>query len=236
MSTRGGGRGAGRGVGRGRSRGASVTDTRRPGDPAQGPPQTGQQQVGRGRGRAAPQIQPQKQQPPSLSEPAVTETTEKVAQMTLQEGTQTKAEGRPQPERKKTWGTRAEEELMTKPMHIDDKKGTTGAPVSLATNHIMLKSRHGKAIYQYHVEYNPPVDSRFLRRILLKQHKETILGNVFSFDGMILHLPHRLHDQVTELVSKSKEGENYRITVKLTNELSANSPVCLQLFNVLFRR
>ena len=248
MSTRGGGRGVGRGVGRGRSRGAGAPDTRRPGEASKGQqPQQQQQQVGRGRGRASAQIQQQKPPAPPIEQvTSVEEATKKVSQMTVKEPApvQTKpqqeqrdapAKGERPPPRGRA-GPETDDQVSTKPQHIDDKRGTSGNPVNLTTNHIALKSRTGKAIYQYYVDFNPPVDGRGLRRFLLKSHKETVLGNVFSFDGMILYLPHRLHNQVTELVSQSKDGDNYKVTIKLTNELSANSPVCLQLFNLLFRR
>ncbi len=242
MSTRGGGRGVGRGVGRGRSRGTGVTDTRRPGDAGKGEPSTQQQQVGRGRGRASAQIQ-QKQSPPTEMVPSVEETTKQVAKMSVKEQPpQKRAPGTgPPPPRdrdqsRRRLGPESDDQLTTKPQHIDDKRGVTGHPVNLATNHIALINRPGKAIYQYVVDFNPPVEGRALRRFLLKVHKETVLGNVFSFDGSMLFLPHRLPEQVNELLSQSKDGDNYKVTIKLTNELSASSPVCLQLFNVLFRR
>lgn len=235
MSTRGGGRGVGRGVGRGRSRGAGVQDTRRPGQTTQptDPGAQQQQQVGRGRGRASAQIQkptPQQTQPPP--EKTVEDAAKKMEQLVVKD----------QPDRKQDGGRRerpnasADEQMSTKPQHIDDKRGTSGNQIALSTNHIALSTRTGHAIYQYCVDFSPPVDGRSLRRFLLKVHKETVIGNVFSFDGTILYLPRRLPDPTTELLSQSKDGDNYKVTIKLTNELSSNSPVCLQLFNVLFKR
>ena len=242
MSTRGGGRGVGRGVGRGRSRGAVGTETRRPGETTQGQPRSQQPQVGRGRGRASAQIQ-QKTSPPTEVVPSVEQTTKQVAKMSVKEPSplQTKQKNVPPPtgpprQQTRRLGPEADDQVNTKPQHIDDKRGSTGNAVQLSTNHVALISRPGKAIYQYCVDFNPPVDGRALRRFLLKVHKEALLGNVFSFDGTILFLPHRLPDQITELLSQSKDGDNYKVSIKLTNELSANSPVCLQLFNVLFRR
>ena len=223
----------GRGVGRGRSRGAGPTDTRRPGDVTQATPTTQtQQQVGRGRGRASAQAQ-QKPPPVQVAPPTVDETAQKVAKMTV---TEPQPSTKPPQRSQRRAGPEADDQMSTKPQHVDDKRGTSGNPVNLMTNHIALSSRTGHAIYQYYVDFNPPVDGRSLRRFLLKVHRESLLGNVFSFDGMVLYLPHKLPDTVTELVSQSKDGDNYRVTIKLTNELSANSPVCLQLFNVLFRR
>ncbi len=236
MSTRGGGRGVGRGVGRGRSRGAGATDTRRPGDVTQATPTSQpQQQVGRGRGRASAQAQ-QKPPPVQVAPPTVEATTQQVAKMTVKEPAPPQPSTGPPPRAQRRAGPQDDDQMSTKPQHVDDKRGNTGNPVNLMTNHIALSSRTGHAIYQYYVDFNPPVEGRSLRRFLLKVHRESLLGNVFSFDGMVLYLPHKLPDTITEVVSQSKDGDNYRVTIKLTNELSANSPVCLQLFNVLFRR
>lgn len=229
MSTRGGGRG--RGVGRGRSRGGGPLETRRPGEqPKGGTPSEAQPQVGRGRGRAAAQIQ---QKPPSPT----SEMAPQMQKMSLDD----KGAGA----RTKTGPTRADRpsrreipmsEPHTRPEHITDKRGAAGHEVDLITNYVVLKNRPGKAIYQYNVSYSPPVDSKGLRIALLRDHEESLIGKIRAFDGMILYLPHRLPNDTTEVVSKTKSDDTVKLTIKLTNELSANSPVCLQLFNVLFRR
>lgn len=232
MSTRGGG-GRGRGVGRGRSRGGGGVDSRRPGDTAprgvvQGEPQ---QQVGRGRGRASAQIQQLKQpSPPTQKSSEAAPLEKQMKQMTLIEGA-SKGSGGPS-----RAVFKSDDETRSRPEHITDKKGTHGNPTPMMTNYVVLRNRPGHAIYQYNVSYNPPVDSKSLRIHLLRQHEDTIIGKIRAFDGMVLYLPHRLRKDPEEVISKTKEGDVVHLTIKLTNELSANSPVCLQLFNVLFRR
>ena len=230
MSTRGT---RGRGVGRGRSRGHGGMDTRRPGEPPRGIPTEGQQQVGRGRGRAAAQIQQKQQSPPTEAKATPQPPTEKMQQMSLQQ-TQGEAGRRERPSQRR--GEISYEEPHTRPEHITDKRGTYGTQVPIIANYVVLKNRPGNAIYQYNVSYNPPVDSKGLRISLFGQQIEALNARVRAFDGMVLYLPHRLPNDVTEVISQTRDGENIHVTVKLTNELSANSPVCLQLFNVLFRR
>uniref|UniRef100_A0A8C1NKG0 Piwi-like RNA-mediated gene silencing 1 n=1 Tax=Cyprinus carpio TaxID=7962 RepID=A0A8C1NKG0_CYPCA len=98
-----------------------------------------------------------------------------------------------------------------------------------------LLSRPLWALYQYHVDYKPPMESRRLRSALLFQHEET-LGKAHTFDGAILFLPNKLHNTETVLCSETRNGEKVEITVTLTNELPPSSPVCLQFYNILFRR
>ncbi|TNN69054.1 Piwi-like protein 1 [Liparis tanakae] len=90
-------------------------------------------------------------------------------------------------------------------------------------------------LYQYHVDFNPPMEARRLRYALLYQHEE-VLGSARSFDGAMLFLPLKLPDKETVLLSETKNGEKVRITVTLTNELPPTSPVCIQFYNIIFRR
>jgi aubergine-like protein len=50
-------------------------------------------------------------------------------------------------------------------------------------------------MYQYHVDFNPPVENKKMKSALLMSHRE-LIGDVRAFDGMILYLPHRLPQNV----------------------------------------
>lgn len=73
--------------------------------------------------------------------------------------------------------------------------GTSGSPIRLTANFFRIVSRPQWVLYQYHVDYNPPMESRRLRSALLFQHEE-VLGSARSFDGALLFLPNRLHSKV----------------------------------------
>ncbi|XP_026877877.2 piwi-like protein 1 isoform X1 [Electrophorus electricus] len=120
--------------------------------------------------------------------------------------------------------------------HVKESKtGTSGFPIELRANFMRLLSRPQWALYQYHVDFNPPMESRRLRSALLFQHEQT-LGKARCFDGAILFLPHRLHYTEMVLCSETRHGEKVQITVTLTSELPPSSPVCLQFYNIIFRR
>uniref|UniRef100_A0AAR2IN77 Piwi-like protein 1 n=1 Tax=Pygocentrus nattereri TaxID=42514 RepID=A0AAR2IN77_PYGNA len=119
--------------------------------------------------------------------------------------------------------------------HVKESKtGVSGSSIELRANFMRLLSRPQWALYQYHVDFKPPMESRRLRSALLFQHDET-LGKARTFDGALLFLPHRLHN-TTVLCSETRQGERVQITVTLTNELPPSSPVCLQFYNIIFRR
>ncbi|KAM3867907.1 piwi-like protein 1 [Diretmus argenteus] len=115
------------------------------------------------------------------------------------------------------------------------KSGASGSAIQLSANYFRIISRPEWVLYQYHVDYKPPMESRRLRSALLFHHDEA-LGSARSFDGAILFLPHKLHNKETVLLSETRHGEEVQITVTLTNELPPTSPVCLQFYNVILRR
>eukprot|EP00064_Thunnus_orientalis_P007810 superscaffoldBa00000888_g7832 len=117
----------------------------------------------------------------------------------------------------------------------ESKSGTTGSAIQLSANFFRILSRPQWVLYQYHVDFKPPMESRRLRSALLFQHEEA-LGSARSFDGALLFLPHRLHSKETVLHSETRNGEKVQITVTLTNELPPTSPVCIQFYNIIFRR
>ena len=127
-------------------------------------------------------------------------------------------------------------ETRTRPPNLKDKAGHSGQVMEVITNHCLLRSVPGHSIYQYNVSYKPPIESKSLRISLLSQHTTMPSLRVRVFDGMILYLPVPLDEDPKRLMSEAKDGTPVEIIVKLTNKVSANSPTCLQLLNILFRR
>ncbi|XP_030415680.1 piwi-like protein 4 isoform X3 [Gopherus evgoodei] len=124
-------------------------------------------------------------------------------------------------------------ETMT---HVKDcKTGFSGIPVKVVTNLYSLGLPKEWQLYQYHVTFNPELESRRLRLALLYSHTE-LLGKAKAFDGAILFLSQKLENQVTELVSVTKRGETVNITITLTNQLVSSSPVCIQFFNIILKK
>uniref|UniRef100_A0A8C5BEE2 Piwi like RNA-mediated silencing 1 n=1 Tax=Gadus morhua TaxID=8049 RepID=A0A8C5BEE2_GADMO len=116
------------------------------------------------------------------------------------------------------------------------KSGNSGRSIALRANFFAITARPQWVLYQYHVDYQPPMEARRLRSALLYHHND-LLGTARSFDGAILFLPHKLPNKVRTVVhSETRHGEKVQIKITLTNELPPSSPVCLQFYNILFRR
>ncbi|XP_074839581.1 piwi-like protein 4 [Carettochelys insculpta] len=120
--------------------------------------------------------------------------------------------------------------------HVKDcKTGSCGIPVKVVTNLYSLGLPREWQLYQYHVTFCPELESKRLRFALLYSHAE-LLGKAKAFDGTILFLSRKLENQVTELSSVTKRGETVNITITLTNQLASSSPVCIQFFNIVFKK
>ena len=78
--------------------------------------------------------------------------------------------------------------------------GAHGAPVKLISNYYKLNSKPGSQLYQYHVEFNPPQDSRRLREGLVGSHAH--LFPIYLFDGVQLFTPTLLMDKVNPILTK----------------------------------
>ena len=64
-----------------------------------------------------------------------------------------------------------------------------------------------------------------------------LLGRPRAFDGMILFMPKKLPETVTKVITHRKSDNSpVEITITLTNEIPENSPLGLQVYNVIFRR
>ncbi|KAM5224610.1 piwi-like protein 4 isoform 2-T2 [Hipposideros larvatus] len=120
--------------------------------------------------------------------------------------------------------------------HVRDcKTGSSGIPVKLVTNLFGLDLPQDWQLYQYHVTYTPNLESRRMRISLLYSHSE-LSNKAKAFDGVILFLSQKLEEKVTELSSETQRGETVKMTITLTRELPASSPMCIQVFSIILRK
>ncbi|XP_076969347.1 piwi-like protein 4 isoform X2 [Tamandua tetradactyla] len=120
--------------------------------------------------------------------------------------------------------------------HVRDcKTGSSGIPVKLVTNLFNLDLPQDWQLYQYHVTFVPDLASRRLRITLLYSHSE-LSNKAKAFDGVMLFLSQKLEEKVTELSRETHRGETVKIIITLIRELPKTSPVCIQVFNIIFKK
>jgi len=73
--------------------------------------------------------------------------------------------------------------------------GTDGRQITLRTNVFPVRLPQQYCLYQYHVDFNPPVPNPGARKSMIADSKE-MFGNIYMFDGMVLFLQIRLENEV----------------------------------------
>lgn len=125
---------------------------------------------------------------------------------------------------------------LTKPLTCTDKKGKDGIPVSLMANYFEAVSKPDWLLYQYHVDFNPAVDSKRMRQALLHNHNNLFPDNK-AFDGSTLYSLTKLPNEITDVVSvRTTDNTPINIRIKRVCEVVPTSPQFVQLFNIVFRR
>ncbi|XP_022162768.1 piwi-like protein Ago3 [Myzus persicae] len=110
------------------------------------------------------------------------------------------------------------------------KKSTTYQMTQLSSNYIGIKLQEDKGMYEYRVDFNPPIDDKSARVFLINEHKDLLPVRIF--DGTLLYVPKMLPQNVTTLVGQLRdESVTLTITYKCKNTLSE----CMHFYNVFLR-
>lgn len=124
--------------------------------------------------------------------------------------------------------------VRTKPESLNTKRGTLGTPVTLQANYFRLLTAPQWHLYQHRVDFAPDIENAIVRKGLIGVHKTSLGG--YLFDGTMLFLTRRLPNDITELYSTRKDGEQIRVTVKFVGEVSMMDGTSLQILNLILRR
>ena len=73
--------------------------------------------------------------------------------------------------------------------------GTENEPIELYTNFFEVIKRPNWTLFQYHVDFEPKIESKSLRCGLLKQH-DALFNHSKAFDGMTLYSMTKLDREV----------------------------------------
>ncbi|XP_055936429.1 piwi-like protein Ago3 [Argiope bruennichi] len=119
---------------------------------------------------------------------------------------------------------------------VGNYKGTYGDSLNLEVNYVYLRTYHGKGIYEYHVDFEPLIDSRNMKfRLMNDPVVKKIIGNVKTFDGMKLYLPLKLAVSPQKIaVTRPTDKTIVTVVIRLIKESSPSD--CLHLYNLLFRK
>ncbi|TMW49547.1 hypothetical protein DOY81_005376 [Sarcophaga bullata] len=124
--------------------------------------------------------------------------------------------------------------VHTKPGDVTSKMGSQGSKILLQTNYFRLITTPTWRLYQYHVSFSPPIELRRLKGGILSEHRSKLGG--YLYDGSKLFTTVKLPEDQTVLHTKSRQGENYVITIKYVGLISMTEWQSLQILNLILRR
>uniref|UniRef100_T1IRX1 Uncharacterized protein n=1 Tax=Strigamia maritima TaxID=126957 RepID=T1IRX1_STRMM len=128
------------------------------------------------------------------------------------------------------------EDPVVIPSAGDSKRGSHGTVVKLAANYFSVDKLPQTSHYQYHVEFNPTIESIRMRKGMLYGRKD-LFPRGYQFDGMALWASTKLQQVMTEVIVKRKtDDENIRIQIKFIKEVSPRDPVMLQILSIQQRK
>ncbi|XP_053204611.1 piwi-like protein 1, partial [Panonychus citri] len=130
----------------------------------------------------------------------------------------------------------AEPPLKTKPSGLLTKVGEGGIAVRLFSNHFRLQTPQDVIIYDYHVHFEPNVESLRFRRSLIFQNRE-MFNSSYIFDGSeSIKSLHELTGPITVSAVDKHNNENIQITIKPTGRIAWGHPEMMRFYNTQMKR
>ncbi|XP_071559445.1 piwi-like protein Siwi isoform X2 [Temnothorax nylanderi] len=125
-------------------------------------------------------------------------------------------------------------DIITKPSHVDNKKGVSGIRKMLQVNYFKLLKETDWALYQYHVDFAPEEDHTGVRKALLRVHQQTL--GAYIFDGTLLYTSHRMSDRMVFTSVRQSNNQPVTITVRLVGDMLVGDAHYIQFFNIIMRK
>jgi aubergine len=127
--------------------------------------------------------------------------------------------------------------IKTKPESAQGtKEGTTGRQVTLKSNYFRLMQKPTFEFRHYRVDFTPEIDHSGMRKAFIRSQEAVLGGHLFD-GASILYLTKRLPDQITVFDVVSREGTNYKMTIKDTDVvIQMTDGMAVQVLNTILKR
>ncbi|OXA44828.1 Protein aubergine [Folsomia candida] len=111
---------------------------------------------------------------------------------------------------------------------VQDKKGSTGAPMQFLSNYFTLDKRTDWGIFHYRVDFAPADIETREKKQLFRNHKDKFGGN-YIFDGSSLY-------PLVVCSVRDSDKSKVEMTIHLVATLTPTDVMYLQVFNILMRK
>ncbi|ENN72042.1 hypothetical protein D910_08708 [Dendroctonus ponderosae] len=130
--------------------------------------------------------------------------------------------------------------LVTRPPHMQTKKGVDGKGILLRANFFELVSAEKWTLNVYHVTFNPPVEDTRIRKKLVYTGLQQRNVSGYLFDGTVIYTPVHLSSTPTEplefVVNNEVTKENIYLHISFVSVLGDGNWQYLQVFNIIIRK
>ncbi|XP_077281671.1 piwi-like protein Siwi [Temnothorax americanus] len=124
--------------------------------------------------------------------------------------------------------------FVSRPSTLVTKKGTSGTPKMLLTNHFRLPTVPNWCLYKYRVDFEPDEERTHIRKGMLRLHKEKV--GPYIFDGTLLYTSTRLPDKMELMSTRQSDNEPIKIIMCLVGSMSPDDPYYNVVFNIIMRK
>lgn len=108
---------------------------------------------------------------------------------------------------------KSESMALTKPSHIQSKRGETGARIMVRSNYFALNSAIKWQIFHYHVEFVPEIENVAFRNSLLVNQVPQLGG--FLYDrGSSINTIKELQNYFLEVSMRDRDGNDILIKIQ----------------------
>ena len=102
-------------------------------------------------------------------------------------------------------------------------------------NYVKLDIKPGGGMFEYEVKFNPQVDSIRDKRELLLDQQRAVIGSATNFNGVTLHLPHKLEKDTT-VCKAALRGKPFKVGIFYKKRRHYSDKEVILFLNNLFRR
>ncbi|KAK6732202.1 hypothetical protein RB195_016529 [Necator americanus] len=126
--------------------------------------------------------------------------------------------------------------LFTRPNSNFNKSGTSGRRIQLVANFVPLSQQPDLCCAQYHVEFEPQVESKSFRHQILKQERiQEHIGTTFIFDGMILYTVNDRNFEGSYQALHPLTGESVTVRLRASVRFTQNDAQTINCYNIVIR-
>lgn len=127
------------------------------------------------------------------------------------------------------------EVVVTRLPNAASKQGVTGSKLVLKTNYFRLNRKEKGVVFQYRIDFDPPVDDSRVIHALLRVHGPAF--GPYIFEGTMLFLYNKLKSETMELQVKDPRTDIlYKMTVRHVGTVDMASEQAMMILNLMHRQ